>query len=356
MPEKPTPPKKLTEKNTKQEMLESYQELVKHLEEKRAAELNPVKKLEEKKTEEAVKVAATLPPDGIDREIGNLKADIGRLLSDISSKLETEVGRFSSIQTAVASKERELQELYGIEKAAASLAALIEAKNQKQHEFEAELARQKEELIREIDATRHAWETERKLHEAELKERDATEKRARDREKEESAYFFKREQQALRDKLNDEKVELEKELQRKKEAAEKDLAEREKSTVEMERELAQLREKAAAFPKDLDGAVAKAVKEATERVQLEAKNRDELQRRQFEGERNVLTTRVESLEKSLKDLVEQNARLSKQSEMAYQKVQDIAEKAIEGSSQAKSLADLQKFLAEQSRKAATEKA
>jgi hypothetical protein len=97
--------------------------------------------------------------------------------------------------------------------------------------------------------------------------------------------------------LNDEKVELEKELQRKKEAAEKDLAEREKSTVEMERELAQLREKAAAFPKDLDGAVAKAVKEATERVQLEAKNRDELQRRQFEGERNVLTTRVESLEK-----------------------------------------------------------
>jgi hypothetical protein len=173
----------------KQEMLESYQELVKHLEEKRAAELNPVKKIEEKKTEEAVKVAAALPPDGIDREIGNLKADIGRLLSDISSKLETEVGRFSSIQTAVASKERELQELYGIEKAAASLAALIEAKNQKQHEFEAELARQKDELIREIDATRHTWETERKLHEAELKERDATEKRAREREKEESAIF-----------------------------------------------------------------------------------------------------------------------------------------------------------------------
>jgi hypothetical protein len=37
------------------------------------------------------------------------------------------------------------------------------------------------------------------------------------------------------------------------------------------------------------------------------------------------------------------------------KVQDIAEKAIEGSSQAKSFAELQKMLAEQSRKTSQEK-
>jgi len=36
---------------------------------------------------------------------------------------------------------------------------------------------------------------------------------------------------------------------------------------------------------------------------------------------------------------------------AYQKVQDIAEKTVEGTSQSKSLADLQKLLIEQSRKA-----
>ena len=47
-------------------------------------------------------------------------------------------------------------------------------------------------------------------------------------------------QQALRDKLNDEKAALEKELRQKREASEKDLAEREKAIVEKERELAQL--------------------------------------------------------------------------------------------------------------------
>jgi hypothetical protein len=79
-------------------------------------------------------------------------------------------------------------------------------------------------------------------------------------------------------------------------------------------------------------------------------------RKESEGERNVATARNEALEKMNKDLSDQNARFAKQLDAAYQKVQEIAEKAIEGSSQAKSLADLQKLLAEQGRKISAEKA
>src|SRR5580658_120200 len=60
MPEKPPSPKKLSEKNTKQEMIEAYQALAKQLEERRAAELAPERRLEEKRAEEAVKVAVTV--------------------------------------------------------------------------------------------------------------------------------------------------------------------------------------------------------------------------------------------------------------------------------------------------------
>jgi hypothetical protein len=159
----------------------------------------------------------------------------------------------------------------------------------------------------------------------------------------------------LRDKLNDEKVTLEKELRQKKEAAEKELAERERVLVEKETELNTLRAKAAAFPKELDDSLNKAVKEATERLKLEAKNREDLLKKEFEGERNVLTTRLESLEKTVKDLADHNARLSKQLEAAYQKVQEIAEKTIESAGQSKSLADLQKLLVEQGRKTGADK-
>lgn len=50
------------------------------------------------------------------------------------------------------------------------------------------------------------------------------------------------------------------------------------------------------------------------------------------------------------DRVAANAKLAQQLEAAYQKVQEIAEKTVEGSSQAKSLADLQRLLIEQGRK------
>jgi hypothetical protein len=60
--------------------------------------------------------------------------------------------------------------------------------------------------------------------------------------------------------------------------------------------------------------------------------------------RNVSLARNESLEKMAKELSDQNGKLSKQLEIAYQKLPEIAEKAIEGSSQGRSLTDLQKLL------------
>jgi hypothetical protein len=51
MSEKPAPAKKLSEKNTKQEMLEAYQALARQLEEKRAADLAPERRIEEKRTD-----------------------------------------------------------------------------------------------------------------------------------------------------------------------------------------------------------------------------------------------------------------------------------------------------------------
>lgn len=350
MPEKPTPPKKLSDKNTKQEMLEAYQTLARQLEEKHGTELAPERRAEEKRTEEAVKVAAAVEADGIDREIGNLKSQIGKMLADISDRLAGESARFRSIQTAVESKERELKELFGIEKAAVSLAALIEAQNQKRTEFEAGITREREELQHEIESTRTAWDDEKKARETDIKERDAVEKKAQDRAREDFNYAFKREQQAVKDKLNDEKTALEKELKLKRETAEKEFAEREKTLVERERELAELRAKAAAFPKDLEAAVAQAVKESADRLRLEAKSREDLALKQFEGERNVLTARNESLERANKDLLAASTRLAQQLEAAYQKVQDIAEKTVEGASQSKSLAELQKLLLDQGRK------
>jgi hypothetical protein len=136
---------------------------------------------------------------------------------------------------------------------------------------------------------------------------------------------------------------------------ESELKLREKVIVEKEEDLNELRKKVSAFPKEVETAINKAIKETTEKLSLEAKNREELQKKEFIGERNVFTTRIESLEKTVKEQSEQIVKLTQQLEKAYQQVQDIAVKTIEGSSTIKSFANLQQWINEQTRKSSQEK-
>jgi len=355
MAEEKIQPKVLSMSSTKKEMLDSYNALLKQLQEKREAELKPEKKIEEKKQKEVLKVAETLSSEGVVKEIGNLKLEIGKRLTHIADGLEEEVDKFKKVQKAIEVKEEEVKELYDIERSAETLAALIEAQNQKRQEFESEMAARKEGLDQEIRTIREGWEKEKKEHEAEIKERDSAEAKRREREKDEYGYSFKRDQQMVKDKFEDEKARMEKEIQLKKEQMDKELAEREKEVAEREEELNELQSKVTAFPKEMENAVNKAVKETKERITLEAKNREELIDKEFDGERNVLTTRIESLEKTVKEQSGQIANLSGQLEKSYQKVQDIAVKSVEGSSNLKSLTSLHQLISEQTRKQPQEK-
>ena len=85
------------------------------------------------------------------------------------------------------------------------------------------------------------------------------------------------------------------------------------------------------FPKELESAVAKVIKETTDRLTLNAQSREELLKKEFDGERNVLKTRVEAFDKTVKDQHEQIAKLSAQLEKAYQKIEDVAVEDNRGS-------------------------
>ena len=348
-------PRKLSMTSTKQEMLKAYNTLVKELEAKQESELKPEKKIEEKKSREAIQIAESLTAEGVGKEIAALRQAIGKTLTDISDHLEGEVTRFMAIRNAIGAKEKELTELYEIEKSAMSLAALIEAQNQKRQEFATEMEGKKESLQEEIETTRAAWEKEREEHDAVVKERDASEKKRQTREKEEFDYAFKREQQTLREGFAYEKAKLEKELKDKKELMERELSEREAAIAAKEAELNDLRKQAAQHPKELETSVARAIKETSERLLMEAKSREELLKKDAEGQSNVFKARIESLEKTTKEQAERITALTKQLEAAYQKVQDIAVKTVEGASSSKSIASLQQLFGEQLRKQTPEK-
>jgi hypothetical protein len=336
-------------------MLEALAETEKTVSERREAQAKPEERIEARAVAQAIAAADELSTEGVVKSIGDLKSVVGKMLTQLSDRLEEQVARYVQIQRAIVAKESELKEIYDIQRSASTLTALIESQEHQRVRHESDLAEMKNQLEREIDEGRADWERERKQREAEAKERDAAEQKRREREKEEYRYAFTREQQQARDQFADEMAVAQKDLADRKSVADRELAERERAIKAREDELATLRQRVDAQPKELDAAIAKAVKDATTRQQQDAAAREELIKREFAGERNVLTTRITSLEQTAKEQSEQIARLLSQSEKAYGQVQEIAVRAIEGSANAKQLSSLQQMLAEQGRKSGGER-
>jgi len=357
----PAPKKKddteLSMKNTKKELLDAYHEMLQKLHEKENAQLRPEQKLKEKKEDSILKAVTGISADGVIQETNKLKQEIGGMLNKLADRLAAEVNKFDQVQLAIEIKERELKEIYEIEKAAATLAALIETQHQEKLRFEEEMAHKQESLTREIEATELQWQKEKAEHQADIKEQQEQEAKNRKRQKEEYQYAFEREQQLARDKFEDEKAKLqvekqtlENQMKALKEQTEKELNEREKQINSREKEFESLQAQVAEFPRKMEAAVAKAVEESTRRIELETKYQKDLLQKEFEGQRNVLTAKIQSLEKTVQELNEQTTKLSTQQDAAYQKIQDVAVKAIEGASKASSFSDLQHVLSEQVKK------
>jgi hypothetical protein len=334
----------------RQQMLDALGETEKSVAERREASAKPEEKADAKAVAAAVAVAEEISTRGVVESLSELKATISKTLAGMSDRLEEQVVRYMQFQRAIAAKDQELKEIYEIQRAATTLTALFETQETRRAAMEAELAADRAELEREIEQTREQWEQERKQHEVEVRERDALENKRREREKEDYRYAFAREQQQARDAFNDENAKLQKQLAEAKAKADADFAQREQALAEREQELASLRAKAEAAPKELEAAVARAVKEATARLTQEASAREELLKRDHAGESNVQLTRIAALEGTVKEQAQRLASLLVQTEKAYAQVQEIAVRAVEGSAAAKQLAGLQQLLAEQPRK------
>lgn len=335
--------KKISKVNTKQEMMDAYSELLKQLEEKEKTELKPEEKKEKIKNEKVIRDVDALSTEGVVKGAANLKMEIGRMLAGLSDRLEEETDKYTKVKGAIEIKRKELEEIYEIEKEAKTLSALIEAQSKKSEEFENEIRNKKAELESEINTKREEWKKEKEMYELKIKEEKTEEEKRKKREKEEYEYLLKRQQQAIKDKFEDEKANQEKELSLAKEEVEKEFGEREKHIAEKEAELNELRKKSSGFSGEIDVAIKRATAEIKEKTEREAHNREELAKRAFEGERNVLISKIESLENTVKEQKTQINNLSQQLEKAYQKVQDIAVKAVGGFSDFKLMNNFQQL-------------
>jgi hypothetical protein len=328
---------KIAMTNTKKEMVEAYQTLKQQLEAKEKEVLDAEKARKQLEKQVAQTTAESqISQDPLQR-LHDLKGAIARELTGLAERFEAELEIFQKVQLAVKAKQEELSTIYEVETAASDLAALIEAQQMKKTDFQREMDVLQAKTDREIEETRLAWEREKAAHDHHIKEqREGLEKQFQ-REKEEYDYAFAREKEQRKNELEDELEALSKEMEQKRRDFEQeinlqkaDLDSREEAITKRETNMDALQKEVQSFPQQLEDKVKKAIDETTERLTGDFKKNEALLQAKFEGEKNVLLSKIESLENLVKAQEAQVTELSKRNEQAYEKVQDIANRAVAG--------------------------
>ena len=140
--------KKVSPTNTKAQILDAYNELLKELEAR--VNDNPKEQKERLEKKEIVKNAVANTEKNISKNISTLKANLLESLSDIEKDLTNEYKRLSDIRQAIEIEKKNLEDLYEITASTDTLAAILLAQKEKKQEFEEEMALRKEEMEREF--------------------------------------------------------------------------------------------------------------------------------------------------------------------------------------------------------------
>lgn len=336
MPNEPAAPD-VTMANTKKQMLDAYLEMKRALAVRDKAVIDAEKERNKFRKEAAqAAVERAVAEDPVLR-IHDLRSTIGHELSSVAEQFEATVQDYELLKKAAAEKQAEIERIYGVETAAADLAALIEAHAERKSAFQSEVA-----------LAQATWDADRLERETAVASAQASLSLQREREQEAYDYNLDRERLRRRNELDDEQAALEREIANKRaEAAralakardesegqiarrDEELARREQVVADREQHMNELEQRVAAASDLLAGQVASAVEDASARLDAEHKAQLALVRKEHEGERNVLASRTDSLQQLLEQQARQIETLTGQQERAYAQVQDIASKALEG--------------------------
>lgn len=318
--------------DTKQAILKAYKEHISDLAERSQGSLNPTQIQETKKKTETLQRVENIASLDVPSTIQTLTTNISSTLNGILTDLESKKAALNDVEEAIKIKQEELNELYGIEKEAESLAALIEAHKSQMADLEAEYTEREKELDEAISAAETAHKKQVALWKEELSELRRQDSQARSRELEEYKYSFERQKKIELDELNDQ-IEVQNKQALEREAV---LSQREAKITDLEEQIAQLKQQ---LVDEVAAAVDKAKKDAAKSAAIEKS----FMEKDHKAEIGSLQAKLESAEGRVSDLLAQNTNLQRLLDSANDKVQSIAAKALEAQGNAQTIAHMTKM-------------
>ncbi|MTJ12715.1 hypothetical protein FJR11_08945 [Anabaena sp. UHCC 0187] len=353
--------KKLTDKNTKADILQAYEELLKEqtalksqLEQKPKEQPKPESKPEPKI---AMTQTTTIQQkmNNTIQSLANIQLGFGSAANELSEQLTTKASKLAEIQQVVEEEVAQLSQLHNLEVSEDILDTLIQAYEDNEKAYQEEYSQRYEILSQEVLELNNNWQKEQEEYQRTIKERNENLNRTRQRDSAEYKYDLELQRKLTNDEYAQEQKLLNNQLEEQKQTTEKQWSEREKTIADREKEFAELKAKVEAFPKDKETALKKATEEGKGIASYQAKVKSDLYGREVEGQKRFYEQRLQSLEQTITNQQTRLENLSRQLESALKQVQDLAVKAIEGSSNINSYQAMKEIALEQAKSQAKAK-
>ncbi len=292
----------------------------------------------------------TMAMDQIVNALNGLGEQFNGALSQLSTQLMAEIGRRREVSEAVATLTTQLISLYDIREIHDdTLKQLIEQYDADVEAFATARKARADELAAQWQSATATWQEEIAQQSQAKRERAAHDKRQFEREAAEYRY----QQQLAEAQFAEAKAALAKQRQLAlQEAAEKTQAawaEREAALAAQEKEFAELKAKVDGFEQELAAATKKAKEEGGGIARQQARIKQELAGRDFDGEAAVSQLQIHGLEADVSANAQQLDKLTQQLDLVLKQTQELAMRAIEGSSQSASFQALREITLEQAK-------
>lgn len=262
-----------------------------------------------------------LSVDNIAAAGAKFTVDVGRTITALTEQCVEKANELKALEEAVALESAELEKLYNLEVAAASVKALIEEHETKKKAFEESIAN-----------IRKAWQEEDAAHTKAVAARNAETEMARRREQDEYAYRTRVERRQAEDAFQQEMQTRQRAFDDKLALAEKDLAQRVDAIAKQESDILQMRTRIENIESEIKAKVDRDVAIATSSLKKDLTNTFALEKKDLEARLQLEMAKSEALNQANAKLATQVELLTKQVEAAKAQVTEVTIKALESAS------------------------
>ena len=347
----------INSKNTKAEILAAYKDLEKQ---KKSLE-SQIKQAQSKPATVSAKIAnvntspITKPNVNLDltktiRSLEEIQGGFGSAVGNLSEQLITEATELAAVKMAIATETEDLESLHQLTDIDDStIDFLLDRYQESVGKFTEEYERQKADSDREIETLKQEWLKEQQAHHKLVADRNENYRKSKQREQEEYQYNL----DLVRDLDESEYAQQQKlqqqELAENLQQLEQQWAEKESEIAKREEEYRAAAEKVAAFEARLQSKIKQGTEEGKGIGTYQGKVKADLRDREIAGEQQNYQLRIESLEQTIRHQATRIGKLSQQLDSSLQQVQNLAVKAIEGTSNRSSFEAVRAIALEQAK-------